>query len=732
MAEPVRQTLTPDDISKLFDELQEDGLVTRDNVELHLHTVALDSSAHPHLHLQLPNKDGADLTNFVNTLFPEGCTELDREEFTDVATAWDIPSQAQSQASNNSSGDQDLQLTRFERLRSLVALEAPRLLFLALVIALQFAFAIWQFVKYMNNQDVRHALGWGVIVAKTATGPIYPTIFFMILSMSRWLATWSRKFPGLRQIVNWDLYRGFHIYMCCCCLFFGTVHGLGHLCGDFVWGSRPSHQLAVQHLFGKAWYGASYQRYLDILPGWTGILAIIIFWIIFGLSVPSIRNHYFEIFQLGHLLMFPFIALLMAHGTLALLQAPMLGYWLIIPTILVVCERVHRVIRGFIYLPSRADVLDKDTITLTIKRRWGRPWRYAAGQYVLLQVPSLSRWQWHPFTISSCNADRITLHIRTDGNWTKQLRELVNDTWFVTCVDGPYGAPAQQIYHFDRAIVVGSGIGVTPMSSIASNYAIQMQKNKDPWRKLQRSRGQSPFAKVYTPFASAKHSPASSIGSSRCQSPTSMGKKDFRNGFEIDLQDMEKGNSSTSSMSDLEETHNRRRIDFHWITRDPQSLKWFSDHLNRAQKAAEGSNQAYPSSSSISSLPLRFGSQISQPAAPARVDLNINTYITAPAKSITTHVLRHLLDRYRSPVQSYSALTGLKNDSIFGKPSFAKVMQHFHKDMRKQGWVGGEVGVFFCGNPSLGATLKEACRRQSERARADGSRIRYLFIGEVF
>ena len=737
MSRPSFQPLSDDEISSLFDELSENGFVTRDNVEIKLHTIALDSDPRLstyHLHMQTASLDDIDLGGFLNSIFPDHTNALDWAEFSELAKQWNVPTQSLARQTNRRSSPKESTLSGKGQLKAYVALEAPRIIFMGIVVILQFSFAMANFIRFMKDQQARHALGWGVIIAKTAAGAIYPTIFFMILSMSRWLATFARKIPGVRQFINWDLYRGFHIYMSCSCLFFASVHAIAHLCGDFVWASRSSHQLAVEQLWGMQWFNTPYDRFLDITPGWTGILAIIIFWIIFGLSLPGVRRRCFEIFQLGHLLVFPLVALLAAHGTMALLQRPMLGYWLFVPVVLVIIERVHRLARGFYQLPASAAILDKDTVTLIVKRRWGRPWRYSAGQYVLLQVPVLSRWQWHPFTVSSCNADQITLHIRTDGNWTKQLRKMA-DQYFTVGVDGPFGAPAQQIYEFDRTIVVGSGIGVTPMSSIASNFAQQMQRQKDPWRKLRRH--QNPFAKIYSPAPSTKSSPLTSLQSSRNASTNSLFRQDQKCAPEIDLEKADFEDKPSSMIS-----KHRRRVDFHWITRDPKSLKWFSDHLNRAQEAAEASSPERPSSTwsphaSTRSSPTPshdswFAPSDIAPSVRSQLDLRVNTYITAPSSSLATHVLRHQLDRYRSALQPISALTGLKNDSIFGKPNFTKVLKDFHAELVQQGWVGGEVGVFFCGSPAIGTTLREACRKQAEYARADGSRIKYLFIGEVF
>jgi dual oxidase len=82
---------------------------------------------------------------------------------------------------------------------------------------------------------------------------------------------------------------------------------------------------------------------------------------------------------------------------------------------------------------------------------------------VLLQVPQVSRFQWHPFTISTCIGNRLQIHIKADGNWTDRLHKLASSakkdgetdlTTLKVGLDGPFGAPAQRFYTFDKSIIV--------------------------------------------------------------------------------------------------------------------------------------------------------------------------------------------------------------------------------------------------------------------------------------
>jgi hypothetical protein len=79
--------------------------------------------------------------------------------------------------------------------------------------------------------------------------------------------------------------------------------------------------------------------------------------------------------------------------------------------------------------------------------------RYAEGQYIFLNCPSISGSQWHPFTISSApQEDSLTLHIRVmgDGSWTRRLQEFLESM-------GPQGATHYTLTHLDESGVSRPG-----------------------------------------------------------------------------------------------------------------------------------------------------------------------------------------------------------------------------------------------------------------------------------
>ena len=113
------------------------------------------------------------------------------------------------------------------------------------------------------------------------------------------------------------------------------------------------------------------------------------------------------------------------------------------------------------------------------------PWRHYAGQYAFVAVPALSKAQWHPFTISSPpSADSLTFHIKAMGpnTWTGRLYELARASSAsgilpTVMLNGPYGRPPYPDT-YEQIILVGGGIGVTPLVSILQDLHDRMTQGK--------------------------------------------------------------------------------------------------------------------------------------------------------------------------------------------------------------------------------------------------------------
>ncbi|WVQ99607.1 hypothetical protein IAU59_006743 [Kwoniella sp. CBS 9459] len=258
--------------------------------------------------------------------------------------------------------------------------------------------------------------------------------------------------------------------------------------------------------------------------GFTGHVMMLIMFLMYTTAHSSIRKQCFEAFWYTHHLAFFFMIGLYTHATGCFVRDSVepdynasfpfystehcLGYeswrFTIWAGILYFGERVYREIRArrktditqVLVHPSGA-----------MELRFVKPsFKYKAGQWLFLNVPEVSKFQWHPFTISSAPEDPyVSVHIRQVGDFTEALGARLGATpnmslntaydkekeaigggvggWGrrrdyvevgprtgrampVLRIDGPFGAPAEDAFNSEVAVLVGAGIGVTPFASI--------------------------------------------------------------------------------------------------------------------------------------------------------------------------------------------------------------------------------------------------------------------------
>ncbi|KAK0625183.1 FAD-binding domain-containing protein [Bombardia bombarda] len=758
------QYLTDDEIARFLDDLDHngDGLIDYDEVEQKLdaaHDELVPQPSHHHVlarrkeYTSDSSRDSKappeiDLRHeFLRSIIGSDARQIPRAEFAARVREWKIPS---LELEHKAVGDYVRKMSIWRRVRAHWAVHGPEILFLVLVISMQIGFGSWQLVKYMQG-PYRAAFGWGVCVAKACAGALYPTMFFLVLSMSRYFSTLLRRSYCLSRFINWDLSQSFHIKISIVALCLATLHAIGHMAGTFNHGSQPQYEQYVAAILGPDAVPHPYSKYISMLSGWTGLVALALFYILGLLSIPPVRRWNYEVFQLGHLLMYPIIALLCGHGSSGLLEIPMLGYWLLFPTLLIIIERLVRLGLSFYRISATIKVLDGETVEVTATIPSEHLSGYKPGQYVFLQVPRISFFQWHPFTVSVCAGKKVRLHIKTDGNWTRRLRTLADETGKADIevgINGPFGAPAQRFYDFTHTIIVGSGIGVTPFSGILSDLqARDNARHGRPGRIHERSYS-ALSALTSELLADKSYGMGSSIASSRNE------KRPFLN---------PSGSSSISNITTSNPNKptrrgpllrsfrpDYRRVDFHWTVRSRNYLLWMADLLNdvsRSQQWHRRQEQGRP-----------------------HLDIRIATHVTqqgSGSSNIVTHVYCWLLEMHRTAAHPESPLTGLLNPTQFGRPDFVEILDQHYEDMlvfrasrqaererrrdrRRRAAAAGKgrgmstarsgdggnydlrIGVFYCGTPAVGEILADRCRALTARGRGDGSGIEYHFMTEVF
>ncbi|KAK2461977.1 hypothetical protein APHAL10511_006440 [Amanita phalloides] len=269
--------------------------------------------------------------------------------------------------------------------------------------------------------------------------------------------------------------------------------------------------------------------------GITGHFMLLIMVLMYTTAHHKIRHQAFEVFWYTHHLAFFFMIGLFTHATGCFVRDTVnpvytstfpfynaefcLGYFswrfIIWPFIIYFGERVYREYRARLATRlSRVLVHPSGAMELRITKP---SFEYVAGQWLFLQIPEISNFQWHPFTITSAPEDPyVSVHIRQVGDWTRALGERLGVGPSVVAemtqaamkgaekddksgftrgdfveldpaagaislpkvrIDGPYGAPAEDVFRGQVAILIGAGIGVTPFASILKHIWWRQKRN---------------------------------------------------------------------------------------------------------------------------------------------------------------------------------------------------------------------------------------------------------------
>ncbi|XP_019856436.1 PREDICTED: NADPH oxidase 5-like [Amphimedon queenslandica] len=480
------------------------------------------------------------------------------------------------------------------------------------------------------------------------------------------------KFIKLHKIVGYTI------------IVLSLVHFLAHLANfSFIEinDSINSNSSMVQYLFGVGTIGWVYGS-----AGLTGLLLLIILIIMFICSLPVVRRKgKFEVFYWSHCLYIIWYIVLILHG-------PHFWKWFVGPAIVFIIEKIfrsklfHIIHYGRTFI-EEVNLLPSKVTHLSITRPPN--FNYQPGDYVFIQIPSITRYEWHPFTISSAPemSDVFWLHIRGVGSWTNELYEHFNnayndkyttgtptftgntvdslprrlgtlvhrrfsfkgrekiqsqderqpsthtirkyggkytcksffcDSRFEVHIDGPYGTPSSAIFQSEHAVLISSGIGVTPFASI-----------------LQSIMNRFKLSKQKCPHCS--HSWTGEIPSTIL---------------------------------------NLKKVDFIWINRDQRHFEWFMELLNELEMEQN----------EYGTLMDRF--------------FDMHMYITSALQRTDVKALglQMALDLIHKE-KNIDLITGLKTRTQTGRPNWDKIF----KELKENGY--GPVTVFYCGSPVLARVL---------------------------
>ena len=213
----------------------------------------------------------------------------------------------------------------------------------------------------------------------------------------------------------------------------------------------------------------------------TGTLLAIIFSSFFFTTLQAFRKtaagfRWFWTFHMaGIATAYP---LLLIHGTCR--GHPIFLYFAILPLVLYLFDISMRRKNNYSTNVLRWRVHDDDGQQITeLVLECPKNFSYTPGQYAELKFDPISTREWHPFTIASSpgdghtSDDEVVFYIKNVGRWTGammdyaaafDLSKALRPTKIF--IRGPHGAPAMNYTEYKHILVIGSGVGVTPLLSI--------------------------------------------------------------------------------------------------------------------------------------------------------------------------------------------------------------------------------------------------------------------------
>lgn len=336
-------------------------------------------------------------------------------------------------------------------------------------IVFQASIFVLGFFLQKNNAELSllNQLTWSVYISRGAGLCLAITPALMTACMCRRSISLLRRYIPFFNSVFPDFSIYFHKICAYTVLFWAMVHMTGHYFNFY----------GVETIIKiNSMYNLHYTMYSSV----SGHIMMCSMFIIFVFSGYYFRKFYFELFWYTHHFFIIFFIVYPLHGIGCFVKTnngqclPYFSGIIIAPVLFVyLIERIIREI-GPVVKISEAHFSSGDTFKIRFVPN--KIPLYKPGQYLLLKCDLVSQHQWHPFTISSTPLDPyIEVTIRCLGDWTSKIRDILiqykDDLPYIQ-YDGIFGSPVDTITSYDSAILVASGIGITPYISMIK-YILQ-------------------------------------------------------------------------------------------------------------------------------------------------------------------------------------------------------------------------------------------------------------------
>lgn len=249
-----------------------------------------------------------------------------------------------------------------------------------------------------------------------------------------------------------------------------------------IWLGHLSNILFLVHTVGFVIYWAMTDQMAEMLD-WSktwvsnvaGVIAIVIAIPMWVTSFPYFRRKMFEVFYYTHHLYLLYIVFYILH-------VGDFYFCMILPGIfLFAIDRYLRYLQSWRHARLlSARILPCDAVELNFSKAPGL--YYNPTSILFINVPRVSKLQWHPFTVTSnCNMepDKLSIVVKSEGTWSQKLyRELSNFPvdYLEVSTEGPYGPNSSHFLRHELLVMVSGGSGITPFISIIREIIFKSKK----------------------------------------------------------------------------------------------------------------------------------------------------------------------------------------------------------------------------------------------------------------
>ncbi|XP_047069375.1 respiratory burst oxidase homolog protein E-like isoform X3 [Lolium rigidum] len=555
----------------------------------------------------------------------------------------------------------------------------------------------WKFAQYRRSVAFE-VMGYCLPTAKGAAETLKLNMALVLLPVCRITLTWLRS-SWARFFVPFDDSIAFHKMIAMAIATGICLHAGNHLACDFprLIASGPEEYRLLAGFFGEE--KPTYRHLMSGVVGVTGIVMVVLMAVSFTLAARPLRRaaststrrllppplgHLagFNAFWYSHHLLVVVYLLLLVHGWFMFLVSKWhqrtTWMYIAVPFVLHVGERTLRAFRSKAQAVKilKVCLLPGNVLTITMSKPCG--FRYRSGQYVFLQCPTVSPFEWHPFSITSAPGDDyISVHIQTRGDWTQELKHIFVENYFSPClprrasfgelgmaeqkspprllVDGPYGAPAQDFRNYDVLLLVGLGIGATPFISILRDLLNNI--------------------KLADELMVARF-PSADIAMETSRS------EDISNTFSV-----------STAGSNKRRVYRTSRAHFYWVTREPGSFEWFKGVMD---EVAEMDKKGI---------------------------IELHNYLTSVYEERDARTtLLSMVQALNHAKHGVDIVSGTRVRTHFARPNWK---EEFTRIASKH--PSSTVGVFYCGKPTLAKELKKLSLDMSHK-----TTTRFHFHKEYF